>query len=122
MLKGIVRARQTPVSIKVMLERVSQRRIAAGCPRCGGTGSFSTVDFPGIGSRYGSACFDCGEAWKLPSKWSSMTPKEILDLFEDKQNDDFIRNTINDFVDVKILSQDKANSVLDLLNKQHETI
>jgi len=119
MMKGI-----TPISeLKIpktitlgfMLERVGQRKIAAGCTRCGGTGNYSTVGFPGTGSRYGTHCFGCGDAWKLPLKWSRMEPKDIADLFAGSLDHKYNIKVIDDFVEVGILSRESADEVITLL-------
>ena len=120
MLKGItpISRLKTPkvVTLEFMLERVSQRKIAAGCRRCGGTGNYSSVGFPGTGSCHGSHCFGCGDAWKLPIKWSSMEPKDIAVLFENNSDRHYNHRVIDDFVEVGILSREKADMVMALLS------
>lgn len=119
MVKGI-----TPISkvkapriitLEFMLDRTDQRKIAAGCGRCGGTGSFSNVSFEGIGSRHGAHCFACGDAWKLPVKWSYMEPKNIAALFGDTPELSYVESVVDDFVQVGILSKEKADKVIALI-------
>lgn len=115
-MKGITPISKIPkinkITIDFILERAKQRTVASSCSRCGGTGSFSTVGFEGIGSRYGAHCFACGDAWKLPIKWKSMTPKDISDLFDNSWDPASRSAAIAKLVDVKILEKDKAEKVL----------
>lgn len=116
MMKGITPVDKVKVpkviTLDFMLARAEQRKIALGCGRCGGTGKFSSVPFSGIGSSYGSHCFSCGDAWKLPRKWSSMEPKEIAALFIDSADLDYAKAVIDDFIQVGIIDPDKGREVL----------
>lgn len=100
------------ITLEFMLERAEQRRIALGCGRCGGTGKFSSVPFSGTGSSYGSHCFLCGDAWKLPRKWSSMGSNEIAALFINSADLDYAKTVIDDFIQVGIIDPDKGLEVL----------
>lgn len=119
MMKGITPISKVKVpktiTLEFMLDRADQRKIAAGCGRCGGTGRFSSVPFAGTGSRYGSHCFACGDAWKLPIKWSSMEPKDIAALFGDSPDPSYAKLVVDDFIQVGILSEEKAEKVMDLI-------
>ena len=122
-MKGIIPIKKVsqprPLTLEFMINRVSQREIAQGCLRCGGTGRFSTVAFAGIGSKYGAHCFNCGDAWKVPLEWSKFTAIDVMNLFLCSEQYYPPSLTLERFVKTKLLKKDVAELVriLIYLNK-----
>ena len=84
------------------------------------TGSFSSVDFGGIGSRYGSHCFNCGDAWKVPLGWSKFTANDVLQLFISSKLHFSVKEILERFIETKLLKKNVANLVrIAMYLKQH---
>ncbi len=123
-MKGVIPIKRVsqpyPLTLEFMLDRASQREIAQGCSRCKGTGSFSMVDFPGIGSKYGAHCFNCGDAWKVPLEWNKYTPIDVLKLFSSSKQYYSLLETLERFVKTKLLRKNVAELVRIIMYlKQH---
>jgi len=115
MMKGIIPIKRVsqpyPLTLEFMLDRASQREIAQGCSRCKGTGSFSMVDFPGIGSKYGAHCFNCGDAWKVPLEWNKYSAIDVLKLFLSSQQHYSLSDILERFVKTRLLKKNVAELV-----------
>ena len=106
------------ITLQFLEERAAQRKIALDCPRCGGTGKFLMVAFEGVGSKHGSHCFSCGDAWKLPLSWKKFTIEDIVRLFEHNKCEESTRKTLQLFVEVRLLTKEKFLEVSEsLINK-----
>lgn len=104
-----------PITINILLECAEKRMMASNCSRCGGTGKFKTVSSSADTSRYGQHCFACGDAYKLPRKWTLMNEKEIASLFHDLKVSE-AKSIITRLINTKILTQSKADEVMSVLN------
>jgi hypothetical protein len=104
-----------PVSLDVMLECAAKRRAATDCPRCGGTGEFSTVNSVAQTSSYGAHCFACGGAYKVPRKWKQMSFTETANLFNELDTLEEKYAVVDELQQVKIMNQKRADAVRKIL-------
>ena len=103
------------INLKYMLDRVSARKSAKECPFCQGRGKIVTPDSPGDISRYSQDCPNCGDAYKVPRKWSLMTDEDIIHLFSLSHSLQKKQQILTSFVQSGLLSEERYNGILKIL-------
>lgn len=111
------------VTVSLLNECISGRRMAMNCTRCGGTGLFRSIQkYEGLASSHGKECFSCSKYRKLPLRWTMATNYDKAGfiasdlLAQGCLNIIVVNKLLDDLVDTGVLTQDDSKIIFDIIH------